>query len=58
MAKYAFAVAGIMTYGGTVDAGLRSSMPVPSYVHAVDVAVGRMYRAANGATRKMTVRYR
>jgi hypothetical protein len=52
VAKYAFAVAGIMTYGGTVDAGLRSSTPVPAYVHAVDALVGRMYRAANGATRK------
>ena len=52
VAKYAFAVAGIMAYGGTVDAGLRSSMPVPAYLHAVDAAVGRMYRAANGATRK------
>ena len=43
VAKYAFAVAGILTYGGTVDAGVKSSMPVPAYVHAADAAVGRMY---------------
>jgi len=49
VAKYAFAVAGIMTYGGTVEAGMKSSVPVPAYVHAADAAVGRMYVAANGA---------
>ena len=53
VAKYAFAVAGILTYGGTVDAGMKPSMPVPAYVHAADASVGQMYRAANGATRKM-----
>ena len=51
--EVAFAVAGILTYGGTVDAGTKSSMPVPAYVHAADALVGQMYRAANGATRKM-----
>jgi pimeloyl-ACP methyl ester carboxylesterase len=41
-----------MTYGGTIDAGMKSSIPVPAYVHAADPAVGRMYLAANGAKRK------
>ena len=34
IAKSAFAVAGILTYGGSVDTGITSSTPVPAYVHA------------------------
>ena len=52
IAKYAFAVAGILTYGGTVDKGVTSSIPVPAYVHGSDPAVARLYIAANGATAK------
>jgi poly(3-hydroxybutyrate) depolymerase len=53
IAKYAFAVAGILTYGGTVDKGVTSSIPVPAYVHASDRAVAQLYIAANGATAKI-----
>jgi poly(3-hydroxybutyrate) depolymerase len=53
IARHAFAVAGILTYGGSVDKGLTSSMPVPAYVHAPDPAVGALYRAANGASAKV-----
>ncbi len=52
IAKHAYSVAGIMTYGGTLAKGATSSMPVPAYVHAADPAVGKMYIAANGATAK------
>ena len=52
IAKHAFAVAGILTYGGTVDQGVTSSIPVPAYVHGSDPAVARLYIAANGATAK------
>jgi hypothetical protein len=52
IAKHAYSVAGIMTYGGTLDKGATSSMPVPAYVHAKDSAVGKMYIDANGATSK------
>jgi poly(3-hydroxybutyrate) depolymerase len=50
ISKYAFAVAGILTYGGTVDKGVTASIPVPAYVHASDRAVAQLYIAANGAT--------
>ena len=53
ISKYAFALAGILTYGGTVDTGVTSSIPVPVYIHASDRAVAQLYIAANGATRKM-----
>jgi hypothetical protein len=53
IAKYAFAVAGILTYGGAVDKGVTSSIPVPAYVHASDRSVAQLYLAANGATRKI-----
>ena len=53
ISKYAFAVAGILTYGGTVDKGVTSSIPVPVYVHASDRAVAQLYIAANGATKKI-----
>lgn len=53
ISKYAFAVAGILTYGGTVDKGVTSSIPVPAYVHASDRAVAQLYIAANGATKKI-----
>src|SRR5436190_1954887 len=52
VAKHAFSVAGILTYGGTLEKGSASSMPVPAYVHAADPAVARQYREANGATAK------
>ena len=58
IAKYAFAVAGILTYGGTVDKGVTSSIPVPAYVHGSDRAVAQLYIAANGATAKSTTRKR
>jgi len=54
IAKYAFAVAGILTYGGSVDAGITSSIPVPAYVHASNAAVAKLYVAANGATAKLS----
>ena len=50
LAEHAFAVAGILTYGGDVDPGRASSMPVPAYVHAAKAAAGRLYIEANGAT--------
>ena len=53
IARYAFAVAGILTYGGTLDQGVTSSMPVPAYVHASDRGVAQLYIAANGATSKI-----
>ncbi len=53
ISKYAFAVAGIMSYGGTVQQGVSSSIPVPAYVHGSDRAVARLYIAANGATAKV-----
>ena len=53
ISKYAFAVAGILTYGGTVDKGVTSSIPVPAYVHGSDRAVAQLYIAANGATAKI-----
>ena len=54
ISKYAFAVAGILTYGGTVEKGVTSSIPVPAYVHAADRGVAQLYVAANGATSKMS----
>lgn len=53
ISKYAFAVAGIMTYGGTVEAGVTSPVPVPAYVHATSPAVAKLFVDANGATRKV-----
>jgi hypothetical protein len=53
ISKYAFAVAGILTYGGTVDKGAASSIPVPAYVYGADRAVAQLYIAANGATAKV-----
>jgi len=50
IAKYAFAVAGILTYGGTVDKTVVSSIPVPAYIHGADRSVAQLYIAANGAT--------
>jgi len=52
IAKHAFAVAGILTYGGTVEKGVTSQMPVPAYVHAADAAAGKLYLDANGATKR------
>jgi hypothetical protein len=53
ISKYAFAVAGILTYGGAADKGVVSSIPVPAYVHGADRAVAPLYVAANGATAKV-----
>ena len=53
VSKYAFAVAGILTYGGSLDKGVTSSIPVPAYVHASDAAVAKLYIGANGATKKV-----
>jgi poly(3-hydroxybutyrate) depolymerase len=47
---YAFAVAGILTHGGSIDARARAPVPVPAYVSAANPAVARLYRDANGAT--------
>ncbi len=53
ISKYAFAVAGILSYGGTVENGVTSPIPVPAYVHGSDRAVAGLYIAANGATAKV-----
>jgi hypothetical protein len=53
LSKYAFAVAGILTYGGSVGRSVTSSVPVPAYVHAADAAVSKLYIEANGASRRM-----
>jgi poly(3-hydroxybutyrate) depolymerase len=53
ISKYAFAVAGILTYGGSVDKGVSSTIPVPTYVHAGDAAVSKLYIGANGATARV-----
>jgi poly(3-hydroxybutyrate) depolymerase len=53
ISKHAFAIAGILTYGGTVDTGVTSSIPVPAYVHGSDRALARLYLAANGASAKI-----
>lgn len=52
ISKHAFAVAGILTYGGTLAEGAVSTMPVPAYVHAANPAVASQYIAANAATKK------
>ena len=52
ISKRAFSVAGILTYGGTVDPGSLSTMPVPAYVHSSNSAVATRYVQANGATVK------
>jgi dienelactone hydrolase len=53
IARRAFAVAGILTYGGTLEANATSTMPVPAYVHAATPAVAKLYVDANGATTKV-----
>ena len=53
ISKYAFAVAGILTYGGSLDKNVTASTPVPAYVHASDPAVGKLYIDANRATKKV-----
>jgi poly(3-hydroxybutyrate) depolymerase len=50
ISQHAFAVAGVFTYGGTVQKGVVSSIPVPAYVHGSDPAIARVYIGANGAT--------
>ena len=52
LAQYAFAVAGILTYGGTLRPGTTTAIPVPAYVHATDGSIARFFRQANGATDK------
>jgi hypothetical protein len=52
ISRYAFAVAGILTYGGSLQAGTTSSIPVPAYVHASEASVAKLYREANGAAKK------
>jgi poly(3-hydroxybutyrate) depolymerase len=52
ISKYAFAVAGILTYGGSVDTSVTSSTPVPTYVHSSNPAVAKLFIVANGATKK------
>ena len=44
ISRYAFAVAGILTYRGSVGPGATSSMPVPAYVHASGHATGLSWR--------------
>ncbi len=53
ISKYGFAVAGVLTYGGSLDKGVASSIPVPAYVHVSDAAVAKLYIDANGATKKV-----
>ncbi|HVW10674.1 MAG TPA: hypothetical protein VHC90_18930 [Bryobacteraceae bacterium] len=52
IAKHAYAVAGILTYGGSIAPGTSSDIPVPAYVHASSTAVAKLYMDADGATRK------
>ncbi|MEO8076472.1 MAG: hypothetical protein ABI818_09110, partial [Acidobacteriota bacterium] len=52
IAKHAFSVAGILIYGGTIDASGTSTMPVPAYLHASNAAVAKQYLQANGASAK------
>jgi poly(3-hydroxybutyrate) depolymerase len=52
LSQYAFAVAGILTYGGSLRPGSTSSIPVPAYVHSTDGSIARLFRQANGATDK------
>jgi hypothetical protein len=52
ISKHAYAVAGILTYGGSIASGTESNMPVPTYVHATGAAVAKLYIQANGATAK------
>ena len=53
IAKHAYSVAGILTYGGSIAANSVSTMPVPAYVHAQLPAVAKQYLQANGATAKV-----
>jgi poly(3-hydroxybutyrate) depolymerase len=53
ISKHAYAVAGILTYGGSIASGSVSNMPVPAYVHSTDPAVAKQYMQANGATAKV-----
>ena len=46
-------VAGIYTYGGSIDAALAPKVPVPAYVHGVSTAVSNYYVSANSATSKV-----
>jgi len=50
LSQHAFTVAGILTYGGTIDPTLTSTIPVPTYVHA-ERAVADYYIDANDAVR-------
>ena len=52
IAKHAFSAAGILVYGGTINRGSTSTMPVPAYIHGSNQAVARQYLQANGATTK------
>ncbi len=52
LAKYDFAVAGILTYGGSIDGGVVSDIPAPAYVHSSNPAIGKLFIQANGATAK------
>jgi len=52
ISKYAFAVAGILSYGGTVEKGVTSSIPVPAYVHGSDGARRSSGRDARFRTRR------
>ncbi len=52
IAKHAFSVAGILVYGGTMDAGSTSTMPVPAYIHTTNSTIAKQYLQANGATAK------
>lgn len=52
IAKHAYSVAGILTYGGTIAPDSVSNMPVPAYVHSANAAVAKQYIQASGATEK------
>lgn len=57
VAKHAFSVAGILTYGGSTEPSGMSEMPVPAYVHASRRDVAEQYIRANGATKKTDSRH-
>jgi len=49
ISQNAYSIAGIYTYGGTIDPGLTPKTPVPTYVHGADAGVSIYYISANSA---------
>jgi hypothetical protein len=50
ISQNAYSIAGIYTYGGTIDAGLTPQTSVPTYVHSADAGVSSYYISANSAS--------